>query len=267
MTQHAANSAADSSDPLANAVTSPQASLFIRQILQAALQNPAGAPPIRMADAQALLANVLMNDYLNGWNAADQNERQKQLVDARSAVQQAGNSAQAYHAQGLINRADRQHNAARKAFREAKCLDAGFARGHAQFGNQKVFLGREQEAHAPLDRARQLSPHHPASGYFYWADGRAYFQETIWSNAIYWLTKSVTALPTVWYTWCYLAAAQNNAADAATQATANKTMNDFINTLGRGTLDQAVASLQPRAGDQPTVAEARQTVLQFIQNF
>ena len=110
MAQQSANPAADAADVISNAVVRPQASLFVRQILQSALANVAGSssPPAWVRDAQALLANVLMNDYLNWWNNAGPNE----LAAAQNAVSQAGNSALATHAQGLIHRATGQQNLA-----------------------------------------------------------------------------------------------------------------------------------------------------------
>ncbi len=265
MAQHmAANSAADTGDLISNAVVSPEASLFVRQILQSALAASArGAPPPWAAEASALLANVLMNDYLNWWNKAGPSE----LAAAQTAVNQAGNHPLAYHAQGLICRAQKQHHDAMRAFRTAGHLDYGFARGHAQFGNQKVLLGRESEAYAPLDRAMKLSPRHPASGYFYWGEGRAYFQETLWYNAINWLKMSVDALPTVWYNRCYLAPAQDSAGDAENKACARQTMHDFLKLFRKSGLGRAVTALTPNSSDPVTVAAARKRVHDFLAQF
>lgn len=263
----AISAALDSVDPISNAVVNPEASLFIRQILTTA--RTTGFDARWKGEALALLANVLMNDYLNWWNNADL----KELKDAKDAVDEAMKLHPpgqwlplVHHAQGLIHRANRQHKPALTEFRRARSLNSGLARAHAQFANQKILLGRESEAHAPLDRARELNPHHPASGYFYWADGRAYFQEMIWSNAIYWLKKSVKALPTVWYNRCYLAAAQ----DAVGRANAaQQTMQDFINNtrFDQATLSRIVPSLQPNSNDPSTVATARKRVLDFVKQY
>ena len=261
MAQQSVNPAASAADPVSAAVLSPDASLFIRQILQSALANAAGSPspPAWVPDAQALLANVLMNDYLNWWNKAGQNE----LTAAQSALSQAGDSALATHARGLIYRATGQPNLALKEFKKAKEADSGFARAHAQFGNQKAALAREDETQDPLDKAIQLSPHHPARGYFYWGKGRAYFQQEDWSNAIECLQESVNELPTVWYNRCYLAAAQDQSSDTATKAKARQTFRDFVDLFGKDTLVRAVASLQYPTGPA-TVAKARTTVHDFL---
>jgi tetratricopeptide (TPR) repeat protein len=250
---------ADDTDPISNAVASPDASLFVRQILTKALA--AGLDARWKGEALSLLANVLMNDYLNWWNV----DFPVNVQDAQDAVDEAMKLhppgpwlALAHHAQGLIHRAKGDDKLALKAFRMARNLDRGFARGHAQFGNQKALLERESEAHAPLDRARNLNPRHPAAGYFYWAEGRAYFKENIWSNAVYWLKKSVKALPTVWYNRCYLAAAQDAAGDSAA---AKKTLQDFISDPR---FDQATFTRIKQLTPDPK-NPAQKRVLDFVQ--
>ena len=129
--------------------------------------------PTWVAVLKALLANVLMNDVLNWWNGAGPPELNEASVAADEAIKLNSNSALAHHAQGLVQSAKGHHNDARKAFREAKRKDDRFARGHAQFGNQKSFLGRLDEVQDPLDKAISLiNLYHPARGYFYWGKGR-----------------------------------------------------------------------------------------------
>lgn len=258
--------AAGTGDPISNAVSSPEASLFTRNILEAAL---AAGPASWTQDAMILLANVLMNDYLNWWNGAGASElraAEDWLRQATAISASGGAPALLYHAQGLLYRANRNHKPALAAFRSARNFDLRFARAHAQFGNQKILLGRESEAHAPLDSARALNPHHLAIGYVYWADGRAYFQERLWRNAVYWLRKSVVVLRTVWYNRCYLAAALDAAGDPAG---ARQVMDDFKTAPGfdPDTYRRIVPSLQPNAADPPTVAAARQTVLDFVKQY
>jgi tetratricopeptide (TPR) repeat protein len=255
-------SGADTADSVANAVITPEVSLFVREILEKALTNPVGVAPRWAADAWALLANVLLNDYLNWWNDAGLAELRKADDAAQNALALDPDLPFAHHAVGLVSRARGHHNVARKAFREAKRLNPGFARGHAQFGNEKSFLGVLDEVQDPLDQAININPRHPASGYFYWAKGRAYFQEAVnsatpsWVNALKWLGDSVEALPTVWYNRCYLAAAY----DAAGNATAaNRTLQDFINRFDSATYAR-IKQLKPDPKDP-----ARKKVLDFVQ--
>jgi tetratricopeptide (TPR) repeat protein len=150
-----------------------------------------------------------------------------------------------------------------QAFRTAKLQDDRFARAHAQFGNQKAALAREDETQGRVDYALKLSPSHPACGYFYWAKGRAYFQKGDWANAIEWLQQSVDALPTVWYNRCYLAAAQDKSSDPKFKALAKNTFDDFLNQFGKDTLWRAMASLQNPTGPK-TVCTACTTVRDFL---
>jgi tetratricopeptide (TPR) repeat protein len=262
-----ANPPADTADAVANAVITPEVSLFIREVLEKALTNPVGVSPRWAPHAWALLANVLLNDYLNWWNSAGLQELRKADDAAQNALALHPHLPAAHHAVGLVYRARRHHNAARKAFRQAKRLDPGFARGHAQFGNQKASLDRLDEVQRPLDTAMELSPRHPASGYFYWAKGRGFFLLQDWPNAILWLKRSVEALPTVWYNRCYLAAAQHSSPDLGDKADARQTMQEFLDLFGRGILRRAVASLQDDPTDPQRLRDARATVRNFIQQF
>lgn len=251
-------------DPLSSAVTSPEASLSLRQILQAALGSAGVATASWAPQAQALLANLLMNDYFNSWNQpVDVNLAQNAVNEAMAAPGLSDPvSALAHHAQGLVLRAQGDQKSALASFEEARRLDPGFARAHAQAGNQKVRLGQEKNSHDDFQTARNLAPHHPASGYFDWGEGRACFQEQNWPQAIDLLMTSVETLGKVWYNRCYLAAAQEAAGDTAA---AKQTKANLVNQLGASALARAINSLQPNASDPPTVAAARKRVLDFLQ--
>jgi tetratricopeptide (TPR) repeat protein len=231
-------------DPVSDAVLSPQASLFTRELLQNALANPAAAAAGWRATAQALLANVLMNDYLNGWNNAGPAE----LAAARNAVNLAGNTALARHAQGLILRADGNHAGAQAAFQQAVNLQPGFARAQVQLANQEVLAGgNTNQARAQIQTVINQNRSHPASGYFYWAMGRAYFVDQDWPNAIKWLSKSVKALPTVTYNRAYLAAAKQQAGNIRG---AKITLRQFVNNQQFG--NPQLQAIVPAAAANPT---------------
>jgi hypothetical protein len=252
-------------DPMSTAVVSPEASLVARELLKMALANSAAVSPAWEATLQALLANVLMNDYLNWWNDAGPNERDAAKAAADRAINLNANLALGYQARGLVRRAEGDAQGASADFEYARSLDPSFARAHAQAGNQKARDGQPQNSHGDFANARRLGSRHPAIGYFDWGEGRAYFQQAIgsnaradWSNAITSLTRSVAALQTVWYNRCYLAAAQDSAGD---NATARQTINAFINDPR---FDQAtftrIKQLKPDPSDP-----ARKRVLDFVQ--
>ena len=242
-------------DPVANAVLSPEASLFTRELLQNALANPAAAAAGWRAQAQALLANVLMNDVLNGWNNADQPE----LAAAQGAVNLAGNSALAQHAQGLIHRKNGDHQRALSAFQRAVQLEPGFARAQVQLANQRVLSGgNTNQARVEIQRVIDQNPLHPASGYFYWTMGRAYFVDQDWPNAIKWLSKSVKALPTVGYNRAYLAAAKQHAGNTRGAKT---TLRQFVNDPR---LDRATFTKMKQLNPNDQNYRGRTRVLNFV---
>lgn len=222
------NKASDTADLVSNAFANPQFSLMLRQILQAALGSSSAAAASWAPEAQALLANVIMNDNLNWWNLSnpvDPKVVQNYITQALSSASQA-TQARAHLAQGLVHRANRKHPDALRRFQQAIDLDGGFARAYAQIGNQYVRLGEEKKSYPFFWMARKLAPNHPACGYFDWGEGRAYFQEEKWLEAINSLSASVKNLSTVWYNRCYLAAAQDA---AGLTGVGLKTITDFVN--------------------------------------
>jgi tetratricopeptide (TPR) repeat protein len=265
---------ASTADPIAYAAGSPEASLFNRHILHAAVNNSTDLTSDEIDEAKALLANVLMNDYLNWWNDAGD----KELDWARDLVNQVLPSspppgpnpvlAPAYHARGLVNRALNHPDGALADFQHAVKQDPNFARAYAQIGNQTALNGDPQNSHQDFAIARGLAPNYSSFGYLDWGEGRAFFMEEKWDAAIGLLSQSVIELPTVWYNRLYLAAAQNNSTDRAIQATAPNTVRDFIALFGRGTLTDAKTALaKAKPGARALADAARTVVLNFIVQF
>jgi tetratricopeptide (TPR) repeat protein len=223
--------ATESVDPIANAVLSPQASLVVRHILQAALSsNSSTLTNDEKNVVMGLLANVLINDVLNNWNNAGQPEWQlaqnyvSQVLPSTPPAKPDPTLALAYHASGLVKRTAQppatqppDPKGALKDFQEAVIQDPNFARGHAQVGNQIALNGDPANSHQYFKNARMLAPNHPAIGYFDWAEGRAYYLEQNWACAVKWLQQSVNELPGVSYNKKYLALAQQHMANTGNQ--------------------------------------------------
>ena len=219
----------DTADLVSNAFVSPKASLLLRHILKAAVES-SGEKADWKPEAHALLANVMMNDCLNWWNLDFPVELecvQHYVTCALSANPPPPSPTQAHaqHAQALIHRAKHEHDLALTCFKKAAKLDSGFARAHAQIGNQYVRKGQAATSHHCFEKARSIAKNHPAIGYFDWGEGRAYFQEESWPQAIRFLRKSVKELPTVWYNRCFLAAAQDVAGH---EGAAKRTITAFV---------------------------------------
>lgn len=191
----------------ANALVSPETSRFLREILEKALANPVGVAPRWAAEAWGLLANVLINDYLHGWNNAGYQELNKADDAVYNALALDPESALAHHARGLVHRARGEHEKALADFEKAVQYDPNFARAHAQKGNELLLLGKPAEALDCVDEAIHISPNDPASGSFHWIKGRAHFYNKKLAQAIASLQRSVDLLPTVWYNQLYLVSA------------------------------------------------------------
>jgi tetratricopeptide (TPR) repeat protein len=167
-----------------NGLITPETSRFLREILQKALRNPVGVAPRWVAEAWALLANILVNDYLHSWNHAGRvelNEAEEAMENALAIDPQL---ALAHHSNGLIHRARGDHQAALDAFTQAVQFDPRFARALAQQANELTLLGRPQEALPRVEEAIKLDPHDPALGIFYWVKGRAHFFAGQYKEAI-----------------------------------------------------------------------------------
>lgn len=190
-----------------NALFTPETSRFLREILEKALTNPVGVAPRWLAEAWALLANLLVNDYLHDWNHPGYAELNRAEEAAQNALAIDPNLALANHANGLNHRARGDHQAAFDAFSLAVDSDPNFARAHAQKGNELILLGRPEDALPCVEKAIELSPNDPALSIFYWIKGRAHFFTAQYDQAIPCLRKSVELQSNVWYNWLYLASA------------------------------------------------------------
>ena len=143
------------------------------------------------AEVWALLADLLISDYLHGWNGAGPRE----LVQAEQAVEHAltlaPGLAMAHYANGFVQRAKGQHQEALAAFERAIGCDPEFTGAYVQKANELINVGRPQEAPALVDEAINRSPDHRSIGTFYWIRGRASFFAGDYAAAIPWLAKSV----------------------------------------------------------------------------
>jgi len=158
-----------------DALVTPETSLFLQEMLEKALANPVGVAPRWAAEAWALLANILVNNYLHSWNYAGRVELNKAEQAVENALALNSELALAYHAKGLILRARGAHDGAFDAFEKAVELDPDFARAHAQKGNELILRGQPADALPCVQRAIDLSPNDVALGIFYWIRGRAHF--------------------------------------------------------------------------------------------
>jgi adenylate cyclase len=182
------------------------------------------------AAAWALLANVLVSDYLNRWNEASAEGKpcDDLLTDADNAVGKAlqldDTFALAHYAAGLVHRAkssgedeDAERKQALKAFDKAINWDSTFARAYAQKGSELINKGEFAKALVWIDKAIACGPNDPSAGMFYWNRGRAFFFQKKYRKAIEPLRKAVELRSNLWHSQLYLASAyvKNNDLDQA----------------------------------------------------
>jgi adenylate cyclase len=204
-------------------IPTPEKSLEARHHAEAGLQ----ADP-ENARLWALLANVLMSDYLNAWNSAGMAEVNRAEHAADKAISLDPNVAVAHYARGFVRRVRADHKAALAAFEEAIRLDPNFARAYAQLANELVFLGRAKDAIPMAEEAARLSPKDPSIGVFRWVKGRAYFSLGDYPNAIKWLDESVNLRPNLWFSQAWLTAAYAlNNQDSEARAARERLENAF----------------------------------------
>ena len=150
---------------------------------------------------------MLVRDFMRNWNHA----AGEQIASAEDALRKAFATAPwiatAYLADGYIRRVKGDHQGALEAFSRALDLNPNLALAWARKADQLVFLGRAEEAPAPVKKAITISPRDPALGLFYFIIGRAYFAMGDYDNAIDWLRKSVQLQPAVWRSRAYLISA------------------------------------------------------------
>jgi tetratricopeptide (TPR) repeat protein len=258
-----------------NALITPQTSLFFREILEKALANPVGIAPRWAAEAWALLANLLVNDFLHSWNHAGEVELNEAEDAMRNALAIDRSLTLAHHAKGLIYRARGNHQAAYDAFARAVELDQNFARAHAQLGNEWTLLGKPAEALACVNEAIRLSPYDPASGTFYWIKGRAHFvaaqsddesnKDGQYAAAVRSLRESVERLPTFWYNWAYLISAyvalgQNENAESILYQFRSQSQFREL------TLKEVKRYEKADPDDKPLIIKARRAVYEALKN-
>jgi adenylate cyclase len=169
--------------------------------------TPANSLALR-AEAWALLADLLISDYLHGWNGAGPAERQAAERAADDALQLNPRLALAHYAKGLVFRSKGQHDKAIEAFDEAIAADPQFAPAYAQKAGELLSEGKPADALALIDQAiGMVGPGHPSLGTFHWIRGRICFFNKDYPEAIRSLKDSVGLRGEDWYNRAYLAAA------------------------------------------------------------
>ena len=159
------------------------------------------------AECWALLARVLMGEYLSGWNNVGPEGVKKAEEAYQHALAIDPSNAGAHLAAGNVHHVRGDYLGALAAFDQAIVLDPNFTVAHAQKSRELLYLGRSSEAATALNKAISLSPDDPFIGFFHWGLGRIFFAEGNYKEAAVWLEKSVEEKPNVWYNRAWLISA------------------------------------------------------------
>lgn len=239
----------------------PEKFLEARRHVQNALKLAPEFP-----EALALLADLLVSDYLNKWNNTN-------IADVDAAEGLIGAALyidstvwMAYYARGFTNSVRGQHQASFNDFQKVTQLNPAWARAYAQMGNQMLFLGNPQQAVQYGLQAIQVSPKDPSVGVFLWVVGRAYFSLPApdYVNAVKYLSGSAQDRPNLWFSQAWLIAAYWLNAD---KANAQAALTQFQTAFPGYTL-QWIADYYAKESryQNPTIQTAVKAMLQALQD-
>jgi tetratricopeptide (TPR) repeat protein len=240
-----------------------QTSRETREHVEAALEAGPDNPYLL-----GLLANILVSDLLMAFNDADKDDgaRAKDVKRAEEAANRAislaPKTALAHFALGCVHRIRGHHQAAFDAFEAATKFDPKLAKAYAQAGNQKVFLGKPDEAILLAKKAIELSPQHSAAGTYSWVLGRAYFTQKKYPKAIEALEESVGKLSSHWFGQAWLVAAY---ALAGRVEDATRARVAFEKAFPRFGLDRITQIYQEDQYNNETLKKASKALLQGLE--
>ena len=180
----------------------PEKYLQARRHIEESLVRDPGS-----SESWALLATLLLSDYMNAWNNAGLEDVNRAEEAYKQALAIDPSSAVAHYAAGLVHRVRGDHDDALYEFETAITLNPNLAVAYAQKANELVSLGRGQEAVTVGEKAVSLSPRDPSIGVFYWVIGRAYFTEGSYEETAVWLKKSVEERSNLWFNRAWLISA------------------------------------------------------------
>jgi tetratricopeptide (TPR) repeat protein len=191
-----------------------------------------------VAETAAYAAVTDLCRYLNRWERTTPADLDRFEQVIQRALLFNPHYYLALYAQGFLYRARGQHEAALAAFEETiKYAPDGFARVHAQKGEELVYLGRFDDGIAEAKIALDLNADSKVRGYFHWVIGRAQFFNEKYPDAIASLERSVEAWPDVWYNRAYLAAAHGHRGN---KADAQRVLRALHRKFSRYTLERVI---------------------------
>jgi len=158
-------------------------------------------------EAKSLLASLLAERALARMTdtSADDFSRAETLV--RQVLAVSPRSPIAHYAYGQVLRATRRNEQCIGEYQEALAFNPGWADALAGLGWCKFWVGSLDEAIELQEQAIRLSPRDPQIGYWYHRIGMVYLLESRITEAIPWLEKGRSTIPTFPLAYSFLGAA------------------------------------------------------------
>jgi adenylate cyclase len=158
-------------------------------------------------EAKSLLSSILAERALARMTdtSADDFARAEALV--RQVLAVSPRSPIAHYAYGQVLRATRRNEQCIPEYQEALAFNRSWADALAGLGWCKFWVGRLDEAVELHEQAIRLSPRDPQIGYWYHRIGQVHLLQSRIQEAIPWLEKGRSAIPTFPLAYSFLGAA------------------------------------------------------------
>jgi TolB-like protein/Tfp pilus assembly protein PilF len=158
--------------------------------------------------ARALIARVV--DFMTDTPAADI-ARGERLV--QQALAASPRSAAAHYAKGQVLRAQRRYAEAITEYETALAFNRNWVMALGALGWSKLQAGLLDEVIPVLERAIDLSPHHPQLGVWYFQIGLVHLLQSRVDEAIHWFERARNAMPEHTSPHAFLASAYGLSSD------------------------------------------------------
>jgi adenylate cyclase len=147
-------------------------------------------------EAQSRLAVILTGRVFHGWadSAVADLARAEGLVD--QALATSPRNAHAHFVKGNVLLAQRRWEEAIPEFETALAFDRNMAGALKELGRCKLFIGSIDEVIPLVEQAIRLSPREPSIGNWYILIGTVHLLQSRTDEAIVWLEKARSAVPT-----------------------------------------------------------------------
>jgi len=161
----------------------------------------------RSVEAQSLLADALANRVKAGMTDSATTDIARAEALVRQALAASPRSATVHFAKGEILDAQQRFEEAIREYETVIAFNRNWADATSALGHCKLLTGSIEEAIPLMEQAIRLSPRDPNIALMYFRIGEVHLLQSHADEAIPWLEKARSAMPTVPWHHSYLASA------------------------------------------------------------